>query len=125
MRTIIAGGRNIKDFALVVNAINCANHAGVYPSVVLSGKAKGADALGEYWAQIHNIPVEAYPAEWDKYGKGAGFKRNAIMATKAEALIALWDGESKGTKHMIDMANVLKLKVIVYKVPKDESHINV
>ncbi len=121
MRTIIAGSRGVTDYEVVKNAMACANHAGIYPTTILSGNARGADILGECWAANHHIPVEIYPAEWNKYGKGAGFKRNALMASKAQALVALWDEQSRGTGHMIDMANALGLKVVVYKVPKHES----
>lgn len=120
MRTIIAGSRGVTDYEVILNAMDCAFHAGIEPSVILSGNARGADILGECWAQANGLPVEIYPAEWNKYGKGAGFKRNALMASKADALVALWDGESRGTGHMIDMANAMNLLVVVYKVPKYE-----
>ena len=47
------------------------------------------------------LAVEYYPAEWEKHGKAAGYKRNARMADNADGLLAVWDGESRGTKHMI------------------------
>lgn len=86
------------------------------PTVVLCGLAKGADNLGHIWALKEGIPVETYPADWNTYGRGAGFKRNLDMGNKAEALIALWDGESKGTKHMIDIASKLELKIHIQLV---------
>lgn len=59
-----------------------------------------------------------FKADWDKHGKAAGFKRNTEMAKYADALIAFWDGKSKGTKHMIDTAKShnLKVRVIAYNV---------
>jgi hypothetical protein len=80
-------------------------------TTVLSGTARGADRLGEQWAEKNGIPVEHYPADWNgPHGKAAGFKRNDLMASKADALIALWDMQSKGTEHMIITAGDHKLK---------------
>lgn len=111
MRTIIAGSRGITSPHIVDSA---ARASGIDVTVVLSGTANGADKLGEAWAEANGIPVERYPADWNKHGKSAGYKRNELMATKADALIAIWDGESKGTKHMMDIATRAGLKV--YKV---------
>lgn len=101
MRTIIAGSRNCNDIQLLINAIdNCEWDI----TKVICGMAKGADHLGELWANFMKIPVDKFPADWNKYGKSAGYKRNVQMAENADALIALWDGESRGTKHMIEIA---------------------
>jgi hypothetical protein len=62
-----------------------------------------------------NIPCFRFPADWDRYGKAAGYIRNETMAANAEALIALWDGRSPGTKHMIDIARKKGLKVYVHR----------
>jgi len=110
MRTIVAGGRNCNSYDILKKAIS---QCGWTPSVVISGAAKGADILGEQWATENLIPCERFPADWNKYGKKAGFIRNVQMAEVAEGLIALWDGESRGTKHMIDIANKKGLKVYI------------
>jgi hypothetical protein len=114
MRTIIAGSRTCDNLAYLYHALR---KCGWLPSVVISGGAKGADRLGEVWATHANRPLEVYPADWDKHGKKAGYLRNELMAEQAEALIALWDGESRGTKHMIDVARLSGLKVFVYRYP--------
>lgn len=112
MRTIIAGSRNITDINVVRNAIKSSNFK---VTTVISGGARGVDKLGEELANKFNIPLEIYPADWDKYGKSAGYVRNELMASKADALIAIWDGQSRGTKHMIDLAEKYKLKIFIYK----------
>lgn len=81
---------------------------------IISGGASGIDKAGEEFAQEHKIPLKIFYAEWNKYGKSAGYKRNTQMADYAEALIAVWDGSSRGTKHMIDIATSKGLKVFVY-----------
>jgi len=110
MRIIIAGSRTCTDMEVLNKAIIV---SGVIPTVVLSGKARGADTLGEQWATINGISVEPYPADWEQFGKAAGSIRNQQMADNAEGLIALWDGKSKGTKDMIQRARRNKLWVHV------------
>lgn len=111
MKTIIAGSRDCTDFNILLNALDDCDWL---PTTVICGCAKGADALGKLWADENLIPYELYPADWNRYGKSAGYKRNVLMAENAEALIALWNGKSKGTKHMIDIAKTKNLKVFVY-----------
>lgn len=120
MRTIIAGGRDLNS-EFLVDTVMEANHCHpdngwpVNITEVVSGGARGADALGERWAAIHDIPVKVFEAAWDTYGKSAGARRNVEMADYADALIAFWDGQSKGTKHMIDTALAKGLDVHVYR----------
>lgn len=80
---------------------------------VVSGKSKGAEALGEEYASRNHLTVQAFQADWTK-GRGAGPARNREMARASQALIALWDGKSKGTKNMIDEARKVKLRVLVF-----------
>ena len=93
-------------------------NCGWRPSVVLSGCAPGADRLGEQWAGLHGIPVDPYPAKWRKpdgtKDRDAGFKRNTLMAENADALVAIWDRESSGTRDMIDKAVSLGLRVHIH-----------
>ena len=65
------------------------------------------------WARNNNIPLKMFYPNWDRYGKSAGMIRNKEMAEYAEALIAIWDRRSKGTKHMIATAKRLGLQVFV------------
>lgn len=117
MRTIIAGTRNCTDMSELIAALaSCA----WTPSVVICGTARGADRLGEVWAGEAGVPCERFPADWDQFGKSAGYRRNEQMADHAEALIALWDGDSRGTKHMIDIATRKGLQVHVHLVAKWE-----
>jgi len=114
MRVIIAGSRDCTNADDIVAAI-VASAWWDEITVVISGAARGADRLGELWAECCNIPVEKFPADWNTYGKGAGHRRNREMADNADALIALWDGVSPGTKGMIDIATRKGLKVFVYR----------
>lgn len=111
MRTIIAGPRDCYDPALLLTAIL---RCGWTITRVVGGKATGVDTLGECWAIVNGIPFDAFPADWATYGKSAGFKRNLQMAVNADALLALWNRKSPGTKHMIDIATSRGLRVYVH-----------
>lgn len=110
MKTIIAGSRNFYDYDKMVETL-----ARVPWKVtqVISGNAKGADQMGEWWAQEREIEVRVFPANWSKYGKAAGHIRNQEMANVGDALVAFWDGKSRGTESMIKYALEKGLKVIV------------
>lgn len=109
MKTIVAGSRSIKDYNIVKSAIASCNWN---ITEVVCGTAPGVDKLGEKWAKENNIPIKYFPADWGgPYKLKAGIVRNLEMANYADALIAIWDGESKGTKHMITAAKQYKLKI--------------
>jgi len=118
MKLIIAGSRSLSgksnSIYKYLNEIEKSNNI----EEVVSGTARGPDTIGENWADDNNIPVKRFPANWNKHGKSAGFKRNVEMAEYADALIAFWDGESNGTKHMINTAQSKDLKVKVIKLSK-------
>lgn len=111
MKTIIAGSRSITNINILLRAIRKSN---IKPSLVISGGAKGVDKLGEIWANKKEVPIKIYPADWNKFGKSAGYRRNVEMANNADALIAIWDGKSKGTKHMIDIAKSKELFTYIH-----------
>lgn len=113
MKTIIAGSRTVKDYQDVVDAVE---QSGYDITEIISGGAIGADCLGEHYAVANRIKLTVFKAKWQDYGKKAGYLRNEEMAEYGDALIALWDGKSKGTKNMIDIAYRKGLKVWVHLV---------
>lgn len=120
MKTIIAGSRTIKDPKILEKVIQVQKMSGLGNiTEVVCGCAAGVDYLGKFWAQDNNIPVKYFPADWNKHGKRAGFVRNIAMAKYADALLAIWDGESKGTHHMIRTAQAQGLEVHGFKLEKD------
>lgn len=135
LKVIIAGSRNFSDFTVLKKECckifkslsdegclsgnvkaDCANIE------IISGSARGADKLGEDFAKEYGIQVKRFPAQWDKYGKSAGYIRNDAMARYATdgnglgVLIAFWDGKSRGTKHMIDIAKKNNMKIFVVDI---------
>lgn len=117
-KVIIAGSRGFDDYELLKSYAGM-KLSKIFESVeIVSGGARGADALGERYAREMGFSLKVFPTEWDKYGKSAGYRRNAQMADYADALIAFWDGESPGTKNMIQLAREKGLRVGVKKFRK-------
>ena len=114
-KVIIAGSRGFSNYKLLKEKCNeyLREKRKEYNIIIISGGARGADTLGEKYAQDEGFSLEVFPANWNKFGKSAGFIRNEQMAEIADALIAFWDGKSHGTKHMIEIMENKKLLVRV------------
>lgn len=115
-KVIIAGCRDFTDYELLRE--KCDYHLQnlrLEDIVIVSGHASGADSLGERYAQERGFQLETYPADWQAHGRAAGPIRYAKMANVAHALIAFWDGKSRGTKNMIDTAKKHNLQVAVVR----------
>ena len=127
IRIIIAGSRTYNDYTTLSNLVD--HILQLYPYKkgykpedieVVCGLANGADFLGKQYALTNGLQIKYFPADWDGLGKSAGYIRNRQMAEYASyrkgygALIAFWDGKSKGTKHMINLAKEYGLKYFVY-----------
>ena len=117
MKTIIAGSRDIVDMGLLEIAISRSDFS---ISEVVCGEAAGVDTLGRIWAEKNNIPVKSFPALWKRHGRKAGPIRNEQMGDYADNLLAVWDGSSPGTRHMINYMNGLRKPVFVLNL----SHVN-
>ena len=113
VKVIVAGSREITSYIVVKDAIK---NSGYDVTEIVSGTARGADKLGELWAFENDIPVKRFPADWKQYGKSAGYKRNQQMAEYADALVAVWDGKSAGTGHMISIAKMKQMPVYIHYV---------
>lgn len=105
-KVVVAGGRDFTNYNLLKEKVDniLSQKKLTHKILILSGKSIGADCLGEIYALENNLEILSYPADWDKFGKKAGVKRNAEMINDADALIAFWNGNSRGTKYMIDIA---------------------
>jgi YspA, cpYpsA-related SLOG family len=104
-KLIVAGGRDFTDYNQCAKAITVLATAkemyGDYSVSIVSGMARGADTLGAHFAKLNRVKVYKFFADWDEYGKRAGFIRNEAMGTFADGLLAFWDQQSRGTEHMI------------------------
>lgn len=104
MKLIIAGSRGITDYNIIRDAVVSSGLWKEYGKQieVVCGMARGVDLLGKEFADRNKLTVHKFPADWDKYGKAAGYIRNKQMGDFADILLAIWDGKSRGTKQMID-----------------------
>jgi hypothetical protein len=103
MIVIIGGSRVITDYAEVCQAIR---DSGFEITKIITGGARGVDRLGERYAQENGIPYESMAADWAK-GRWAGFAHNRELSELGDALVAVYDGQSRGTAHMIDLMRKL------------------
>lgn len=116
MITIIAGSRDATRAGVFAAMTRCPWTAEI--TEVVSGAARGADTFGEEWAAVAGVSVRRMPADWTTHGRSAGHRRNDDMAAVAHALVAVWDGISPGTKHMIAAARKRGLRVFVWSYEK-------
>ena len=117
MKLVIFGSRGIEDMWAVEKAMEAWSMASQVTEIV-SGGARGVDRLGERYARQRGIPCKVFPALWEKYGKSAGVIRNGKMAAYADYGVAIWDGESRGTAHMV---RLMEGRVFVWKMDARQS----
>ena len=131
LRIIIAGSRDFNDYELLKkSAIEIITKKTMLPDLtrIISGRARGADTLGERFANEMGLEISRFIPDWDGLGKRAGYVRNGEMGKfgvedgNYGVLIAFWDGQSRGTKHMIDLAKRygLEVHVVNYKEKLNE-----
>jgi hypothetical protein len=119
MITLIAGTRTFNDYKLLSEELSKLNI-----TEIISGGARGADYLAEVYAKENNIPIKVFPAQWEKFGKKAGYIRNKEMWDYGIDLCVLfWDGHSKGTKHNIDLSKIYNKKVIIINYLENKKEI--
>ena len=108
IRLIISGSRDFDNYELLKEEVDKYIKSMDKPVVeIVSGKAKGADLLGEKYAKEKGLIIAEFPAEWDKYGKKAGYLRNTEMGKYADYAICFTNG-SKGTEMMINIMKYFK-----------------
>jgi len=112
MKLIIAGSRTLTDYQRLCQVLAPDRHR---ITQVLTGEARGADRLGFRWAWQHTVPSQCFRADWERFGKSAGVRRNYQMAQAGDMLLAFWDGRSAGTQHMISCMQQLGKPVVVIR----------
>lgn len=115
IKVVVAGGRDFNDYELLDKTlVEILKQKGKPSEIeIVCGGARGADALGEKFAKKRKCKIKYFPADWDRFGKSAGYRRNAEMADHSDVLVAYWDQKSRGTMHMIDLAKKKGLEVHV------------
>ena len=108
MKVAVIGSRGFDDYVLLKETLSK-----IEITLLISGGARGADSLGERYANENNIPKKIFYSEWDKHGKAAGFLRNTDIINEADIIIAFWDGVSNGTKDSITKAKKQNKQIII------------
>lgn len=117
MKLIIAGSRHLDIPQEMIDW--CVRKLELEVIEVVCGKANGIDTIGEQWAKTTFVPVIKYfPADWNTHGKSAGPKRNKQMAEYADALLLIWDGESKGSRNMKEQMEKLGKPIYEYLIKR-------
>lgn len=116
MKLIVSGSRSIADYETVKNAIDNLVNQGISITAIIEGTSRGVDRLASRYAQVHDIENIRVPADWKTYHKAAGPIRNRNMLEMGDALLALWDGASRGTMNMIKAATRKGIPVTVVHV---------
>lgn len=113
-KIIVAGSRSFSDYSLMVRTLDrLLINKDPHEIQIVSGTAPGADRLGERYASETRLALKKFPADWERLGKRAGFVRNEAMASYADALVLFWDGQSRGSAHMLQVAQSQGLAVRV------------
>lgn len=119
---IVAGSREFNDYDFFSKSLKSyleKHHAG-QTVIFISGRArKGADAMVIKWCRLNGYPWVEFPADWEKFGKSAGYIRNTEMAKVGKYLLAFWDGMSRGTEHMVNIAKRHRLTTHTVLVDRD------
>jgi hypothetical protein len=119
MKTVVvAGSRTFSDYELMevkLYSILARWEAEGEEITILDGGARGADSLARKYAIESGHGSITIRADWNKYGRSAGMRRNEVMADKADAVVAFWDGSSRGTAHMIELAKSRNLPVRIIR----------
>lgn len=120
MRIAVVGSRDFSDYQLLSSTLAPFRKN---ISVLVSGGARGADSLAEQWANVNGVETLIFKADWEKYGKSAGMRRNQTIIDNADCVVAFWDGESSGTANSISIARKAGLNVITINYKENEQWI--
>ena len=117
VRIVVAGSRKFHDYALLKERLDHLTKDLATPPLIISGTASGADRLGERYAAERGLECLRMPADWNTYGKSAGYRRNQDMARHATHVVCFWDGNEhrSGTFHMMNIAREAQLPLRVVK----------
>lgn len=110
MRVLVCGGRDYDNAGMLATTLACLHVEHVF-DVLIEGDARGADKMAGQWARENDIKLEVYPAQWDVYGKGAGYVRNAEMLTKGKPDLVVAFPGGRGTAMMCKIAEDAGIKV--------------
>jgi hypothetical protein len=110
MKLIITGARTFTDYQRLCQVLAPERH---HITQVLTGGVRGADALGKRWAWSKQVPWKGFKADWERFGKAAGVRRNHHLAQAGDVLVVFGDDPSPGTAHLIQCMRTLGKPVVL------------
>ena len=117
MRLAVIGSSGFDNYNIMVVVIDELRKIYMIDTIV-SGGAKGADTFAEIYAKDNNLKLIVFPAQWDEYGKSAGFIRNTTIWDNSDLGVAFWDGSSKGTAHSFKISKKQQKMLYVFDYNK-------
>lgn len=126
IKLAIVGRRNFKQPKVLYKIVDQLVKEQDYNVIeIVSGGASGVDSYGASYGQYHQIPVKIFPAEWEKYGKSAGYKRNVLIINECDVCIAFWDGDERGgTYHDIKLCRESNKPCWIYNYLTQELYLD-
>lgn len=121
MKVLICGSRTVSSPDLIHRMVAALDqlHAATPVTQVIAGGARGADSIGAAWAKRHDLPLEVVPAQWDRHGRSAGFKRNLLMLDMAPDLVVAFVDKplssSRGTAHTVENARARHIDTRIFR----------
>jgi len=120
MKVIVAGSRYFSDREVIEKAIDL---SGFKITQIVHGGARGVDTVAGDIANDRKLELVVCDADWVAFGRSAGFRRNETMAVHADALVAVWDGKSPGTRHMIQQMRKRNKPVYIFRFDEQNDSI--
>lgn len=113
IKVSVTGSRSITDENIVFKILTSINDR-YSIELTIHGGAIGVDSIAEKFCNKNNISTKIIIPEWEKLGKKAGMVRNTLIINEADLVVAIYDGNSKGTKNAIDMAIRNKKNIMTF-----------
>lgn len=111
MKVIVCGGRNFHNEKKLYEILDKLHDKYLFTRLA-EGDADGADRLAGYWAEDRGIPLNKYPADWNKHGNRAGYIRNAHMLHREQPDLLIAFPGGPGTAHMVASARKAGVKIV-------------
>ena len=114
LKIAVVGSRTFDNYQLVEEKLNGIRKINDF--IIITGGAIGVDKLAEHYAKENNVSKVIFSPDKNKHGKDANRKRNTQIVSAADIIVAFWDGVSKGTKAILELAKKSKKEVVIVHI---------
>lgn len=113
MRVAVIGSRDLR-------VTDLGKYLPAEVSEIVSGGARGIDTCARRYAEQNNIKLTEFLPDYDRFGRGAPLRRNITIIENSDLVLAFWDGESRGTKFVIDQCKKRGKPIKIFLKYKEE-----